>query len=113
MRWIFHFVLKTLSRMTSLISQMSAMVTASGSSAVMNMERAKGFEPLAGKSEHAHNQGVTSNGQTDYTQIRAQKPDAASPDLAKVVAAWDKLTAPLKQAVLSIVESISNGGPRR
>jgi hypothetical protein len=69
------------------------------------MERVKGIEPSTQISESAQNQPLPGPPQVEYTQGRAQIPDAASPDLAKVVAAWAKLSAPLKAAILAIVNS--------
>jgi hypothetical protein len=71
--------------------------------AEMKMERAKGFEPSGGKSQSAQNQYLPSITQVDYTQIHAHAADASCPDLAKVVAAWAKLPAPLKAAILAII----------
>jgi hypothetical protein len=69
------------------------------------MERAKGFEPSAENSEVLPNQQSSETAKVGCTQIRAQIPDSASPDLAKVVAAWAKLSPPLKAAILAIVNS--------
>jgi hypothetical protein len=52
------------------------------------MERVKGFEPSAQNSQPANSQIVVKLLQAGCTQIRAHEPGAASPDLAKVVAAW-------------------------
>ena len=65
----------------------------------------KGIEPSPQNSESAHNQPLPTQAQAGYTQGRAQIPDAASPDLAKVVAAWTNLPAALKAAILAIVNS--------
>jgi len=69
------------------------------------LERVKGIEPSPQNSESAHNQPLPTQAQAGYTQGRAQIPDAASPDLATVVAAWAKLSPPLKAAILAIVKS--------
>ena len=67
------------------------------------LERAKGFEPCAQKSEPLQQQFNPQNSQSDCTQIRAQISGASCPDLAKVVAAWAKLSAPLKAAIVAII----------
>jgi hypothetical protein len=67
------------------------------------MERAKGFEPSTQNSEASQRQVPPQCSQEGYTQIRAQILDSSSPDLAKVVAAWSKLSAPLKAAILAII----------
>jgi hypothetical protein len=69
------------------------------------MERAKGFEPSAENLEVAVNQHSSETAKAGCTQIRAQIPASATPDLAKVVAAWAKLSLPLKAAILAIVGS--------
>ena len=69
----------------------------------MKLERAKGFEPSAQNSELVDSQALPQSEKSDYTQIRAQILDSSSPDLAKVVAAWSKLSAPLKAAILAII----------
>jgi hypothetical protein len=69
------------------------------------VERAKGFEPFAQNSEVAQNQASPQPAQNDCTQIRAQIPDLSCPELARVVAVWSKLPAPLKAAILAIVNS--------
>jgi hypothetical protein len=69
------------------------------------MERAKGFEPFAQKSELVDSQAPAQTGKSDYTQIRAHATGATCPNLAKVVAVWSKLPAPLKAAILAIVNS--------
>jgi hypothetical protein len=42
------------------------------------------------------------------SQIASQKPVTLSHDLAQVVAAWDKLSAPLKAAILEIANTVNN-----
>jgi hypothetical protein len=74
------------------------------------MERVKGIEPSSQNSESSQKQPLPTLPQADCTQGRAQIPDAASPDLAKVVAAWAELSSPLKAAILAIVNS-SEGQP--
>ncbi len=70
------------------------------------MERAKGFEPSTQNSETPQPQPVSNSLKAGYTQIRAHAADVFCPDLARVVAAWDKLPASLKAAILAIVDSI-------
>jgi hypothetical protein len=71
--------------------------------AVSKLERAKGFEPSAHNSQPPQSQVPPESTEAGHTQIRAQILDSSSPDLAKVVAAWSKLSAPLKAAILAIV----------
>jgi hypothetical protein len=70
------------------------------------MERAKGFEPSAEKSESVDSKWASQSDKSDYTQIRAHVTGAVCPNLAKVVAVWSKLPAPLKAAILAIVNSL-------
>jgi hypothetical protein len=70
------------------------------------MERAKGFEPLLENSESIDSKYLPQHGKPDYTQIHAHAAGASCPDLSKVVAAWPKLPAPLKAAVLALVNSM-------
>jgi hypothetical protein len=42
------------------------------------------------------------------SQIASQKPVTLSQDLAQVVGAWDKLSAPLKAAILAIASTVNN-----
>jgi hypothetical protein len=72
------------------------------------MERAKGFEPSAQNSKTLLKTGDFQSLQAGCTQIRAQTADSASPDLAKVVASWEKLPAPLKAAILAIIKSVED-----
>jgi hypothetical protein len=69
------------------------------------LERVKGIEPSVETSQAAHNQSLPTLVQADYTQGHAQIPDVSSPDLTQVVAAWVKLSPPLKAAILAIVNS--------
>jgi len=69
------------------------------------MERAKGFEPSAQKSELIDSQASSQTDKSDYTQICAQIPGELGTDLSRVVAAWSKLSAPLKAAILAIINS--------
>jgi hypothetical protein len=75
------------------------------------MERAKGFEPSAQNSQIAYNQCSSQPSKSECTQIRAHNTGPACPELAKVVSAWSKLPAPLKAAILAIVQSSSPGEP--
>jgi hypothetical protein len=61
------------------------------------MVRAAGFEPAHLPRENA------SDSQGDL-----QRPVALGHDLAQVVTAWDKLSAPLKAAILAIVTTATN-----
>lgn len=72
---------------------------------IEKMERAKGFEPSARKSQQPSPQGNIEPVKPGYTQIRTQIRGAACPDLAQVVAAWANLPSPLKAAILAIVNS--------
>jgi hypothetical protein len=60
---------------------------------------------LQDNAEPASNQLVEEYSPARCAQGRAQIPDAACPDPAKVVAVWSKLPAPLKAAILAIVNS--------
>jgi hypothetical protein len=44
------------------------------------------------------------------SQIASQKPVTLCHDLAQVVAAWDKLSAPLKAAIIAIANTATNKG---
>ena len=74
------------------------------------MERAKGFEPSTQKSEVAPPQVSPRSSQDGYTQLCAQIPDAAWPEVSRVVAAWAKLPLPLKAAILAIIDCIRDEG---
>jgi hypothetical protein len=65
----------------------------------------EGFEPFAEHTEVAHNQSIRDSARAGHTQIRAQITDALGRDLSQVVAAWSKIPAPLKAAILAIVNS--------
>jgi hypothetical protein len=69
------------------------------------MERAKGFEPLAKKLELVDSQTFSQTEKSDNTQIRAHAVVTSCPKLAKVVAIWGNLPAPLQAAILAIVNS--------
>jgi hypothetical protein len=72
------------------------------------LERAKGFEPSTHNSEGAQNPASPEPAQEGYTQIRAQILGELGPELARVVAVWLKLPAPLKAAILAIVNSMED-----
>ena len=74
------------------------------------MERAKGFEPSPQNPQVAANQPVTNDGETGYTQPRAQIQGNDWRDLSQVVAAWGELPAALKAAILAIVDTARNKG---
>ena len=65
----------------------------------------RGREPFTEHTEVPHNQSIFESAQTGNTQIRAQIADALGRDLCQVVAAWSKIPAPLKAAILAIVNS--------
>jgi len=77
---------------------------------MMEMERAKGFEPCPQNPQPAENQPVTKDGETGYTQPRAQITGNDWRDLSQVVAAWGELPAALKAAILVIVDTARNKG---
>ena len=70
------------------------------------LERVKGIEPSLNPSESLLNTGDSAKDQPGHTQIRAHATGAVCPDLAKVVAAWEKLPASLKAAILAIAGSV-------
>jgi hypothetical protein len=74
------------------------------------MERAKGFEPSPQNPQVAANQPVTNDGETGYTQPRAQIQGNDWRELSQVVAAWGELPATLKAAILAIVDSVKIKG---
>ena len=69
------------------------------------MERVKGIEPSLENSKTLLNTGDSESLQAHYTQIRAQILVELGPDLTRVVAVWPNLPAPLKAAILAIVNS--------
>jgi len=71
----------------------------------VRIHRSGGFEPSADYSQGSQDQLVVDSSQRAHTQIRAQIPDALGRDLSQVVASWSKLPAPLKAAILAIVNS--------
>ena len=69
------------------------------------MERVKGIEASAQNPQVAENQGVPTDSQRDYTQLCAQIQGKDGRDLSQVVEAWAELPAPLKAAILAIVDA--------
>jgi hypothetical protein len=74
------------------------------------LERVKGIEVFTENPQVADNQHPTQEGERGYTQIRAQIEKPLEPDLAAVVAAWPSLSAPLKAAIVAIVNTATNKG---
>jgi hypothetical protein len=72
------------------------------------MERVKGIEAFADKSQTADSQPAADVGKEAHTQIRAQIEKPLEPDLAAVVASWPALSAPLKAAILAIANSATS-----
>jgi hypothetical protein len=65
----------------------------------------EGIEPSAEHTEVSQNQSIVGSARTANTRIRAQITNALGRDLSQVVAAWSKIPAPLKAAILAIVNS--------
>jgi hypothetical protein len=74
------------------------------------VERAKGFEPSAKKSESFDSKALPNSGNPAYTQIRAQILGGLGPELTQVAASWSKLPPALKAGILAIVQSASSTG---
>jgi hypothetical protein len=74
------------------------------------LERVKGIEPSPDNSQAVENQQTPTDEQRAYTQIRAQIEDSDGRGLAQVVAVWPSLSAPLKAAILAIVNTAINNG---
>lgn len=74
------------------------------------MVETKGVEPLASSTQVSYTESPANTTEKVCTHRCAQIPDAASPDLAEVVAAWALLAEPLKAAVLAIIRSMKGGG---
>ena len=70
----------------------------------------KGIEAFTDNSQVAEHQQATQEGERGYTQIRAQIETQLEPDLGAVVAAWPSLSAPLKAAIVAIVNTATNKG---
>jgi hypothetical protein len=79
----------------------------------VKMERAKGFEPSAKKSESFDSKALPNSGNPDYTLIRAQILGELGLELTQVAASWSKLPAALKAGILAIVQSSHYGQPRK
>jgi hypothetical protein len=73
------------------------------------MVRAAGFEPAAPPAEAIEDERGKGSGHPPGAQIGAQISVPACPDLARVVAEWEHIAAPLKQAVLAIVAASEAG----
>ena len=71
----------------------------------VKVERAKGFEPSTEKSQPPEAQSPPPSTSPPCAQIRAQIPDASFRDLARVVASWPELSAPIRAAVLALVDT--------
>jgi len=68
------------------------------------LERVKGIEPSTQNPQAAEIQHAPKDGETAYTQIRAQIQGKDGRDLSQVVNAWAGLPAALKAAILAIVQ---------
>ena len=71
--------------------------------------RAAGFEPEAPDSQVIEDKSRSGIAPDPCAQIGAQISDAGCPDLARVVESWAEMSAPLRQAVLAIVEASQAG----
>ena len=71
-------------------------------------KRVKGIEPSTRDSKVVDDQLSPKCAEASNTQMRAQIADAQGRDLSRVVAAWSQLSAPLKAAILAIVDSSAN-----
>jgi hypothetical protein len=72
------------------------------------LERVKGIEAFADKSQAADSQRAADEGKEGHTQIRARIEKPLEPDLAAVVASWPALSAPLKAAILAIANTATS-----
>jgi len=68
----------------------------------------KGIEPSTKHSKIVDDQLTRKCAEGSNTQIRAQIAGAPGRDLSRVGAAWSQLSAPLKAAILAIVDSSTN-----
>jgi hypothetical protein len=75
---------------------------------LMDMERAKGFEPSPENTQPAENQHDRSDGKREYAQLYAQIQGKDGRDLSHVVTAWAELPGALKAAILAIVNSATS-----
>ena len=73
---------------------------------LVELERAKGFEPSTQNAQSSQAQGVPQVLEPDHTQIRAQISGPSDADLAQIVEAWPTLSQPLKAAMLAIVRTV-------
>jgi len=71
------------------------------------MVETKGVEPLPPSSQLFYTETPIETTEKVCTHRCAQIAVPASLDLAKVVVAWEKLSAPLKAAILAIVQSVT------
>ncbi len=67
----------------------------------------EGFEPSNNSAEAPPHQVVAESPKDANTQIRAQMEDVWGCDLSRVVAAWSKISPPLRAAILAIVDAAS------
>jgi len=67
----------------------------------------KGIEASSANPQSSENHSLSCDGENGYTQICAQIEKPLDSDLAAVVSAWPKLAAPLKNAILALVASIT------
>lgn len=72
--------------------------------------RAAGFEPARDSSEGIDCDWLSDPVAFEYTQIRAQIPDADRRLLARVVENWPRLNGGLKLAILSILDAANGEG---
>ena len=78
---------------------------------LIELERAKGFEPSAQNSQPVQNQNSPETTSPAYTQIRAQILGELGPELTRVVANWASLSQPLKAAILAIANASNEARP--
>jgi hypothetical protein len=69
------------------------------------MERVKGIEPSTEHCQPVESQASAEPSESGYTQIGAQIQGNHGRDLSQVVNAWPRLAAPLKAAILAIVNT--------
>ena len=69
------------------------------------VERVKGIEPSAVTPQPIEPQSASPSSAPPYTQIRAQISGASLRELAHVVAHWDELSAPIRAAILALVDT--------
>jgi hypothetical protein len=71
------------------------------------MKRVKGIEASTDISQSAETKCVTCGCKSAYTQIRAQIEKPFDPELRRIIAAWPVLSAPLRAAVLALVDTVA------